>query len=126
MKFHGLLLATLLCALSTIPTRAQTGAFGTGSYAGLTVGASDSIIVPSIGNNGTAASRFLDIQNESATATVCINFGAAATITGTACAAGEITIAPLGSKTWQNSFVPSDVIHAIASAASTPVTVGVR
>lgn len=123
------LLAALLLALAAVPSKAQTGAFGTGSYAGFTVGATDSIIVPSIGStaqSGTAASRFLDIANLSATATVCINFGAAATISTTTCAAGEIAIGPLASKTWQNNFVPSDVIHAIASAASTPVTVGVK
>jgi hypothetical protein len=116
----------LLAAMLVSPAKAQTGAFGTGSYAGFTVGTTDSTIVPSIGSNGSAASRFLDIANLSATATVCINFGAPATIATTTCAAGEIAIGPLGTKTWQNSFVPSDVIHAIASAASTPVTVGVR
>jgi hypothetical protein len=127
------LLAALAFVWLILPASAQQSQFGTGSYSGLTVGATDSIIVPSIGStslSGTAASRFLDIANQSATATVCLNFGAVATISGTACAAGEITLPPLpnqaSDKTWQNNFVPSDVIHAIASAASTPITVGSR
>lgn len=113
-------LAALAIILAAVPALGQQ--FGPGSYAAFTVGTGDGIIVAAT-NPG---SKFLDIVNQSPTATVCINFGAAATITGTACAAGEYTLPPLWHRSWENSFVPSDVIHAIASAASTPVTVGVK
>lgn len=117
-----LLLGAALSLAFSAPAAAQTGAFGTGSYSSATVGTTDAVIVAA----ASPATRFLDIYNDSATATVCINFGATATISGTTCAAGEITLPPLWHRSWENSFVPSDAIHAISSAAATPVTVGVR
>jgi hypothetical protein len=93
---------------------------GTSAYSPATVGTTDSTIVAA----GTA-SKFLDLINVSATATICINFGAAAaTITGSQCAAGEITLPPLFHRSWESNFVPTDAVHAIASAAATPATVG--
>lgn len=88
-------------------------------YAAKTIGISDSTLAATVTN-------YLDIVNNSASATMCINFGAAATISGTACAAGEITIPPLWHRSWPDggTLVPTGAIHAIASAASTPASVG--
>lgn len=94
---------------------------GTGAYAAATVGASDSTVLAA-----STATVFLDLVNDSATATVCINLGATATITGTQCAAGEITLPPLWHRSWEGNFVPTDAVHAIASAASTQVAVGAK
>ena len=94
---------------------------GTGAYSAVTIGASDSTIL-------AAGSAFyiLDIINDSPTATVCINLGATATISGTNCSAGEITLPPLWHRSWEGSFIPSDAIHAISSSSSTPASVGVK
>jgi hypothetical protein len=128
------LLAALSLALLAAPVGAQThtdkgGAIipgaapvpnvASGAYASVTVGTVDSTILAA-----NTAFYFLDVVNASATATICLNFGAAATITGTQCAAGEIALPPLWHRSWEGSFVPSDAIHAIASAASTPASVG--
>jgi len=94
---------------------------GAGAYSSATVGTSDSTILAA-----SSASYMLDLVNNSATATVCINFGATATISGTLCAAGEYTLPPLWHRSWENNFIPTDAIHAIASAASTPLTVGAK
>lgn len=86
-----------------------------------TVGVADSTILAA-----NSVFFMLDIYNDSPSATVCINFGATATISGTTCAAGEITLPPLWHRSWENNFIPNDAIHAIASAASTPMTVGAK
>lgn len=122
MKLTRLLSAAAIVALLSVEAEAQS-TVAPGSYATYqpTVGVTDSTIVPA----GTVF-FFLDIVNNSSTATVCLNFGAAATIAGTVCAAGEITLPPLWHRSWENNFIPNDAIHAIASAASTPVTVGAK
>lgn len=94
---------------------------GTGSYTAATIGVSDSTILAA-----STATVFLDLVNLSPGATVCINPGATATISGTTCAAGEIALPPLGHRSWETNFIPTDAIHAIASAASTPFSVGVK
>lgn len=93
----------------------------TGSYHAATITASDTTPVAA-----STAVYFLDLRNLSPTATVCINFGATATITGTQCAAGEIAISPLANVSWSGNFVPADAVHAIASAASVPFTYGAK
>lgn len=66
---------------------------------------------------------YLRLSNVSPTATVCVSFGtAAATISGTTCAAGEILLPPLCGQDWSTPFAPGYEVHAIASAASTPFT----
>jgi hypothetical protein len=88
-----------------------------GAYAAATIGTTSAqVLAPG------AASVFLDINNDSVTATIACNFGGAAAITG----AGSITIPPLSSRTWGGSFVPSDAVNCIASAAATPATIGVK
>jgi hypothetical protein len=71
----------------------------------------------------TAISVFLYLENPVPTgATVCISFGAPATISGTTCAAGEITLEP-GAFRYFDSAVPTGPIYAIGSAAG-ELTVG--
>jgi hypothetical protein len=104
-----------------VPGFAPVPNFGNGVYSSATVGTSDSTILAS-----GSAYYFLDIVNNSPSATICINFGAAATISGATCSTGELTLPPLWHRSWENSFIPTDAIHAIASAASTPASVGVK
>lgn len=63
---------------------------------------------------------FLDIVNESSTATVACAFGSTPTING----AGSITLPPLWHRSWENNFIPTDAIYCVSSASSTPVTIG--
>jgi hypothetical protein len=102
-------------SITILPTKA------TGAYAPATVGTTDSTILAA-----STAAVFLDLVNNSPSATICINFGATATISGTTCAAGEVTLPPLWAKTYEADYVPTDAIHAIASAASTPASVGAK
>ena len=104
-----------------VPGGAPVPNLATGAYASATVGTTDSTILAA----GTAY-YLLDIINDSPSATICVNFGATATISGTTCAAGEITLSPLWHRSWEGSFIPTDAVHAIASAASTPVSVGAK
>ena len=107
-RTHRDKLGTIVPGAAPVPNQA------TGAYSSVTVGTSDSTIVAA----GTAF-YFLDIINASPSATICINFGATATISGTTCAAGEITLPPLWHRSWEGSFIPTDAIHAIASARKT-------
>jgi hypothetical protein len=104
---------TIVPGSATVPNQAP------GAYSTATVGTSDSTILAA-----NTAFYFLDLVNASASATICINFGATATISGTQCAAGEITLPPLWHRSWDGNFVPTDAVHAIASAVSTPASVG--
>ena len=104
-----------------VPGAAPVPNVATGAYASATVGTADSTILAA-----SSAFYFLDILNNSASATICINFGATATISGSTCAAGEISLPPLWHRSWEGSFVPTDAVHAIASAASSPVSVGAK
>ena len=106
---------------TAVPGGAPVPNLATGAYASATVGTTDSTILAA----GTAY-YLLDLINDSPSATICINFGATATISGTSCAAGEITLSPLWHRSWEGSFIPTDAVHAIASAASTPVSVGAK
>ena len=116
-------------AAQTHVDKAGTGVSGvapvpnlaTGAYASATVGTSDATILAA-----GAAFYLLDIVNNSSSATICINFGATATISSGVCAGGEITLPPLWHRSWEGSFVPTDSVHAIASAASTPASVGAK
>lgn len=91
------------------------------AYHAATITASDQTIV-----TASTAIVMLDLRNLSPTATVCINLGATATISGTQCTAGEISVAPLGNVYWSGNYVPPDAVHAIASAASVPFTYGAK
>lgn len=67
---------------------------------------------------------FLYLENPSATGTVCIAFDTTATISGGACAAGEISLAP-GAFRFFDVAVPASVINAIGSSAGS-LTVGAQ
>ncbi len=90
---------------------------GTGAYSAVTVGASSAQALAA-----ATATVFLDIVNESASATVACAFGATAVING----AGAITLPPLWHRSWEGTFVPTDAVNCIASAGSTPATIGVK
>jgi hypothetical protein len=66
--------------------------------------------------------RWVRISNQHATATVAINFGSAAALNSTN---GSITLSGFnsGNNTIEFSHPPDSAINAIASGASTPVTV---
>lgn len=91
------------------------------NYSAVTVGTSSASILSPF-----QANIFLDVYNDSATATVCCAFGAAATISGTACAAGELSLPAGWHRSWENNYIPADQLFCIASAASTPVTLGYK
>lgn len=90
---------------------------GTGAYGGVTVTNTSTEMVPA----GTAI-VFLQIKNESPTATIACNLGLPAVING----AGSITLTPGGSATWDGSYVPGDAVNCISSAASSPATIGAQ
>jgi hypothetical protein len=87
---------------------------GAGSAGPVTVGTSSATALA----NSVLGRRFLAIDNESVTATVACAFGATAALN----TAGSWTIPPGMTRTWNGSFVPSDAVNCIASAAGTPVT----
>lgn len=107
------------CNPSGVPVIGPTNSAG--AYSAQTVGTSASTIIVA-----SACKVFCDVYNTSSTATICINVGAAATISNGSCAAGEITLPPLWHRSWEGTYVPSDAVSAIASAASTPATVGAK
>lgn len=90
------------------------------TYASATIGTGDSTIVAAPAAGSTS---FPDLYNLS-TATVCINLGATATITGTQCDAGEILLPP--GWHWSPPAPIAVAVHAIASAASAQFTVGTK
>lgn len=107
--------ATIPFSGSVAPTNSS------GAFTAVTVGTSSSSAIAA-----AACKVYCAIYNNSQTATICINFTSAATITGTVCAAGEITLPPQWHQSWEGSYVPSDAINVIASAASTPATAGAK
>lgn len=116
-----ILLVLFALTISASAARAQSTVSPNVYKTPATVGATDSTIVAA-----GSVFYFLDLVNDSPTATICINFGAVATISGTTCAAGEITLPPLWHRSWENNLVPNDAIHAIASAGATPMTLGTK
>jgi hypothetical protein len=114
LKFlAGLTLAIFLSAAA----QAQSYIAGTGTYSSVTVGTSSAQALAA-----GSASKFLDIMNESASATIACAFGATAVING----GGSITFPPGWHRSWEGSFVPTDAVNCIASGASTPATIGVK
>ena len=94
---------------------------GTGAYSPATISTTDQTILAA-----STAVVFLDLINNSQSATICINFGATATIAAGVCAAGEVTLPPLYHRSWENVFVPTDAIHAVASSAGVPAAVAAK
>lgn len=119
--------AILVAAFFFGPEDATAGPLKNGLFQGVSVTTSDQIIIGPGSVLSTPAnfvSTFLYLENVSQSATFCINFGAPATITGTACSAGEITLQP-GAFRFFDIAVPTDIVHAIGSAAG-GLTVGVQ
>lgn len=92
---------------------------GTGAYNPATIGASSGQVLAA-----GVAKVFLDLVNPSTTATIACAFGIPAVING----AGSITLSPLWHRSWPDGagYVPGDVVNCIASAGSTPMTVGAK
>lgn len=89
---------------------------GTGSVTGPTITSSSAQALAS-GNR-----RFLYIGNESTTATIACNFGGTAAIN----TAGNFTIPPGNGRTWSATFIPSEAVNCISSAATSPATIQVN
>lgn len=92
---------------------------GTTAYIGQTVGTSASTVLAK-----NQVHVYLMLMNPSAAGgnTLSCAFGT----TAVANAAGDITIAPGQSYTWEGSYAPVDAISCISSGASTPLTIGVQ
>ena len=103
-------------ASSPIPS-AIVPSSGAGNYAAATIGVASAQAVAA-----STATVFLDLVNESATATIACAFGAPAVLNG----AGSITLPPLWHRSWEGSFVPTDAVNCISSVAATPATIGVK
>lgn len=100
-----------------LATYTPVGPVSNGNATGFTVGASSALLIPADAHGR----RMLSIKNESASASIAVCFG---TCTAALNTAGNYTIGPQQVITWNTTLaVPSDSINAIASAASTPVTV---
>lgn len=63
---------------------------------------------------------FLEIKNQSSTATISCALGATAVIGG----AGSYDIAPGWALRWDGNFVPTDAVNCISSVASSNATIG--
>lgn len=63
--------------------------------------------------------KYLSLANQSATAVVACALAGTAVLN----AAGSLTLPPYSSYTWESSYVPSDAVNCIASAATTPLTI---
>jgi hypothetical protein len=99
------------------------GAAVTGTVTSPAIGTTDTTLTGSAG-----AASYVDVFNPSAN-TVCVNFAATATISGTTCAGGEYTIPPLWHRSWPDdgsAVLPPLPLHAIASGAGTTGTLTVK
>ena len=105
---------------TSVPTTAKPTT-GTAAYSAATVNTTDAVIL-----SASTATVFLDVVNNSQSATICINFGAAAVISAGTCAAGNVTLPPLFHRSWEANFFPTDAIHAVASSAGVPATVAAK
>jgi hypothetical protein len=65
-----------------------------------------------------ASRKYLLIKNESASAFIACRFAGTAALN----TAGSITLAPYAGFTWESSYVPSDAVNCISSAATSPAT----
>jgi hypothetical protein len=98
-------------------TTTTAPAKGTGAYAAATITNSSTLALAA-----STAVVFLDIVNESATATIACNFGGTAVING----AGSITIPPNWHRSWEGSFIPTDALNCISSVASSAASIGAK
>jgi hypothetical protein len=67
-----------------------------------------------------AATKYLFIKNESATASIALNYANGTAVLNTA---GNITLGPGQWQSFEGSLVPTGAITAISSAATSPATV---
>ena len=117
-----ILAALLLLAVPLGAARAQFA----GGMSPATVGVTAAQVLAA--GAGTQSREFFNISN---TATICLSFGGTPTITGTQCGGtgAIVPIAPLQAIWWPTAtggLVPTDAVSAIASAASTPLTIEIK
>jgi hypothetical protein len=111
-------LASILAKLNAAVAVTPSPANAAGAFSGTTLGTAAASILAA-----NTAKVFLQIVNASTTnATVWVSFAGTAAVGG----AGSIPIGPGGSLLFSGTFVPSDAVSAIATAASTPITIGVK
>lgn len=117
MTMRKALLCSCFISLLALPALGQVDVVG--AVSAVTVGNSSAQVL------AKGPRRYLDIKNESATASIACNFGGTAALN----TAGNYTIPPGWHKSWPDggntNFVPSDTINCIASASSTPATLTV-
>lgn len=104
----------ILKTAATISAATLTPTNSSGSFAAATITNSSVQYVAA-----AAAHTILDIKNESTTATIACAFGATAAIN----TAGSYTIPPGWHRSWEGSYVPSDAVNCISSAATSPATI---
>lgn len=92
-----------------------TPAKASGAYSAATITNSSTQALAASATRG-----FLDIKNESSTATIACRLGGTAALN----TAGSLTIPPNWHYSWDGNFVPSDAVNCISSAASSPATIG--
>lgn len=110
--------AVIISALLLLPAIASAQIYGATAYQAYTIGTTAVSVIPS-----GHPTIFLDFVNDSTTATIACAPSYATPAIG---AAGSITIPPQWHRSWEGSFIPSDIWSCVASAASTPVTVGYK
>jgi hypothetical protein len=108
-----------VAAGTKIVVGAGTGTGGIGTYV---VSPSQTVTSGVMTATGTPW-VYVRLASQSATAIVRCAFGTAAVAADTA---GQETILPYASQTYEGTYVPTDVIHCISSANSTPFTVTAR
>lgn len=109
----------LAAAISIAALGAAKAGNGVGAYTGasraVTLGTTPVQVL--FQNNNRS---YLDLVNQSTTATISCSFGLTTPATN---GAGSITLAAGTHREW-NIFVPTDNVVCVASAASTPLTIG--
>ena len=127
---NGFICAALAALLAASPAGAISvtpNVVNKGAWLAASITTADQILVgPGSVLTGSpqGVSTFLYLENESASATICVSFGVAATIATSVCSPGEITLGPLAYRMFV-SAIPADSIHAIGSAAAS-LTVGIQ
>ena len=107
-----LLLAALLPATAFADPQGYSNV-----YTSYTVGTTSQKLVKAY-----VANKFLDIVNNSTTATIYCNFGSDALADGSS----SLSIPPLWHRSYEGGVTPYDALYCISSAASTPVSIGVK
>ncbi len=124
-KFRIATASALALALAALSADSAT-LLKAGIWQGASITTSSEVIIgvgSVLPNPVKAISQFLYIEDAGAS-TICISFGAPATISGSTCSPGEITLQP-GAFRFFDVEAPSDAVYAIGSGAGA-LTVGAQ